>query len=180
MKIIFHKLLSLFFSFFPTELFVRACLFLPGTFIIYHINKHGGSINPSVKIEPPIFWHNYDNNKRSAFINLYIDKESYIGKRAFFDLSNKIVIENNCTIAMNVSLITHTDTYNSSLKLKSLPKTTGEITIRNNAYLGVDVTILESVTIGESSIIGAKSLVTKSVPGFSLAYGIPCKVQNNL
>jgi acetyltransferase-like isoleucine patch superfamily enzyme len=39
-----------------------------------------------------------------------------------------------------------------------------------------DVTVLRGVSIGEHSIIGARSVVTKSIPPHSFAVGAPAKV----
>lgn len=50
------------------------------------------------------------------------------------------------------------------------------IIIEDNVYIGYDVIILPGVTIGKNSIIGAKSVVTKSIPPNSVAVGIPARV----
>jgi UDP-3-O-[3-hydroxymyristoyl] glucosamine N-acyltransferase len=50
------------------------------------------------------------------------------------------------------------------------------IDIKDNVWIGTNVTILKGVTIGEGAIIAAFSLVNKSVPPFSLAGGIPAKI----
>ena len=50
------------------------------------------------------------------------------------------------------------------------------ITLEDNVWLGGDVTILPGVTIGEGSIIGAKSLVNKDIPPNVIAVGNPCKI----
>ena len=48
--------------------------------------------------------------------------------------------------------------------------------IENKVWFGADVKVLAGVTIGEGSIIGAGSVVTKSVPAGVIAAGNPCKV----
>jgi acetyltransferase-like isoleucine patch superfamily enzyme len=48
--------------------------------------------------------------------------------------------------------------------------------IGRGAYLGVNAIILPGVTIGEGSIIGAGSVVTKDVPPYSVAVGNPARV----
>ncbi|MBQ6062289.1 MAG: hypothetical protein IJK87_01500 [Prevotella sp.] len=40
----------------------------------------------------------------------------------------------------------------------------------------MNVTVLKGVTIGEHSIIGANSLITKGIPAHCIAAGNPCKV----
>lgn len=50
------------------------------------------------------------------------------------------------------------------------------IVIGNNVWLGFDVVVLKGVTIGEGAIIGAKSVVTRDIPAWSVAAGNPAKV----
>ena len=52
----------------------------------------------------------------------------------------------------------------------------GTVKIGDNVWLGDKVTILPNVTIGEGAIIGANSVVTKDIPAFCVAVGIPAKV----
>jgi len=49
-------------------------------------------------------------------------------------------------------------------------------TLRRGAQVGVNVTLLPYVTIGEGAMIGAGSVVTKDVPDGMLAYGNPARV----
>lgn len=50
------------------------------------------------------------------------------------------------------------------------------VRIDQNVWIGENVCILKGVQIGENSIIGAASVVTKSVPPNSIAIGVPAKV----
>ena len=54
------------------------------------------------------------------------------------------------------------------------------ITLGNNIWIGADVSILPGVKIGDNSVIGAGSVVTKDIPAGVLAFGNPCKVIRNL
>lgn len=54
------------------------------------------------------------------------------------------------------------------------------IVIGNNVWLGYGVKVLKGVTIGENSLIGAGSIVTKDIPANVVAAGIPCKVIKQL
>ena len=50
------------------------------------------------------------------------------------------------------------------------------INIEDNVWIGSNVMILKGVTIGRNSVVGAGSIVTKSIPENVVAAGNPCKV----
>lgn len=50
------------------------------------------------------------------------------------------------------------------------------ITVGNRVWFGGNVTVLPGVTIGDDTVIGAGSVVTKDIPSGVLAVGNPCKV----
>ena len=50
------------------------------------------------------------------------------------------------------------------------------VVIEDDAWLGANVIVLIGVTIGARSIIGAGSVVTKSIPADCIAAGNPCKI----
>lgn len=54
------------------------------------------------------------------------------------------------------------------------------ITIGNNVWIGAQVCVLPDVTIGDNCVIGAGSVVTRSIPANSLAVGNPCRVIKSL
>lgn len=79
-------------------------------------------------------------------------------------IGNHVLIGANCTIGDRDG---HSDRYASSSK---------PIELKDYVWLGMNVTVLKGVTIGEHSIIGANSIVTKDIPAFCIAAGNPCKV----
>jgi maltose O-acetyltransferase len=50
------------------------------------------------------------------------------------------------------------------------------VKIGHRVWCGTNVTILAGVTIGHDVVIGAGSLVTRSIPSNSVAYGVPARV----
>ena len=50
------------------------------------------------------------------------------------------------------------------------------ITIGNNVWIGAQVCVMPGVTIGDNTVIGAGSVVTKDIPSNVLAVGNPCRV----
>jgi len=51
----------------------------------------------------------------------------------------------------------------------------GSVTIEDDVWIGGNVTILKNVIIGEGCIIGAASVVTRSLPPYSICVGSPCR-----
>jgi acetyltransferase-like isoleucine patch superfamily enzyme len=54
------------------------------------------------------------------------------------------------------------------------------IRLERNVWIGFDACVLPGVTIGEGSIVGAKSVVTQSVPPFTVVAGNPARVVRTL
>jgi len=55
-----------------------------------------------------------------------------------------------------------------------------DVNIGDNVWLGINVIVLKGVTIGEHTIIGANSVVTRDIPANVIAAGNPCKILSNL
>lgn len=60
--------------------------------------------------------------------------------------------------------------------VKDRPLSSKPVVIENNVWIGELCSVLPGVIIGENSIIGANSVVTKSIPANSIAVGNPAKV----
>jgi galactoside O-acetyltransferase len=54
------------------------------------------------------------------------------------------------------------------------------ITVEGDVWIGMDAMILKGVTIGEGAIIGARSVVTKDVPPYTIVGGNPAKIIRHL
>ena len=54
-----------------------------------------------------------------------------------------------------------------------------DISIGENCWIGAHVVVLKGVAIGPGTVVGASSLVAKSLPEFSIAIGTPAKVIRN-
>ena len=52
----------------------------------------------------------------------------------------------------------------------------GDVVIKDGVWIGQNVCILPGVTIGEKAIVGAGSVVTKSIPDYCIAVGNPARV----
>ena len=142
--------------------------------IISILVKNGASIGTGCDIESPLIFHNC-----SDFSNLIIGNNCHIGKNCFFDLRDKVIIEDNAVISMQCTFITHTDINKSELR-KIYPTTQAPIYIERNTYIGANSTVLEGVRIGENSILAAGSVVIEYVPPYTMVGGVPAKIIKNL
>jgi len=61
-------------------------------------------------------------------------------------------------------------------KFKELISASGKVTIGNNVYFGFDCKVFKGVTVGDNCIIGANSVISKSIPANSVAVGSPARV----
>lgn len=50
------------------------------------------------------------------------------------------------------------------------------VSVGNNCWFGANVTVCPGVTVGDSCVIGAGSVIVKDIPSNSFAAGNPCKV----
>lgn len=129
---------------------------------------------------------------------IIIGNNCYIGKYSILSTFGGVIsIGNDCsvnpfcllyghgglTIGNKVRIATHTviipanHTYeDSSIPIMDQPETRVGVIIEDDVWIGSGVRILDGVKIGKGSAIGAGSVVTRSIPPYSVAVGIPAKV----
>lgn len=91
--------------------------------------------------------------------------------------AGNLIIGDNVMIASNVFISTEDHGINPLLGSYMLQELKSEdIFIGDNCWIGEKVSILSGVHIGKWSIIGANSVVTKSIDDFCIAVGSPAKV----
>ena len=118
--------------------------------------------------------------------NIYIGSNVSINLNCTFIDCNRINIGSNVLIAPCVHLTTATHPIELTDRLTpNFDVASGEyfcrtyalpITIWNGCWLGANVIVLPGVTIGDGSVIGAGSVVTKDIPANVVAVGNPCRV----
>ena len=118
--------------------------------------------------------------------NIYVGNNVSVNMNCTFVDCNTITIGDNVLIASNVQLYTATHpvelserlTPNWSIETEQYFCRTYALPIKigNGCWLGGGVIVLPGVTIGDCSVIGAGSVVTKDIPENSLAVGNPCHV----
>jgi acetyltransferase-like isoleucine patch superfamily enzyme len=111
----------------------------------------------------------------ARFIGVKIGKGCLISTKLFSSEPYLIKIGNYCRIAKDVSFYTHGGLWSMRKKFPNLDYF-GKIDIGDYTYIGESAKILPGVTIGSNVIIGAGSVVTKSVPTGKIAAGNPARI----
>lgn len=104
-----------------------------------------------------------------------------IGNNFYANYDCILLDGNTITIADNVLFGPRVGLYTANHAIDAEERVAGgcyarPITIGNNVWVGANVDIMGGVTIGNNSIIGAGSVITKSIPENVIAAGVPCKV----
>lgn len=151
-------------------------MFMPTQVIAPTLRAYGATVGQRVRFRSPLIIHNSAFERPRYYQNLEVGDDCYFGRELFLDLQDQIVIEDRVTISHRVMILTHTDAGPSPLKDEFIDTAQGPVTIRRGAYIGANVTILQGVEIGESCIVGAGAVVTRSIPAMSVAVGVPARV----
>ena len=140
-----------------------------------------------------LYPYNWFSTLRRFFLLKYyvykgakIGKHTYIGPNVYLDVNHppgKIVVGKNCYITRNCSILVHSDAFQGGPKAEKEGDTgrlVGDVTIGNNVFIGFHSVILPNVKIGDGAVVGAMSLVNKSVPANTIVGGVPAKVLGNV
>jgi len=105
-------------------------------------------------------------------VGFKIGKNSDIGMKCYLDEidPSKLIIKDNVTISCNCYFTCH-----------GKSQTHTHIIINEGAYIGMRANILsgkEGIEIGKNAIVGAGSLVNKSIPDNTTVVGVPARVVN--
>ena len=113
------------------------------------------------------------------FRGVNIGNNVFIGLRCTIDHAypEYIFLGDNVILSGDIYLIAHSKP--SEHFKRKLPSYVAPIVIKSNAFIGVNITILPGVTIGEGTVIAAGSVVFNSIPDDSVAKGNPAEVVAN-
>ena len=102
---------------------------------------------------------------------LTLAPRAMVGRRVTVYNLGHITIERGANISQNTHLCAGTHDFTRW----DMPLMTGPIVIGPNAWVGADVFVGPGVTIGELCVVGARSVVIRSLPSFKICVGQPCR-----
>ena len=107
--------------------------------------------------------------------HVHLGKNVYINFNCTFVDDAQVYIGDDTLIAPNVTIITASHPISPALRAQKYG-CNWPVFIGKNVWIASNVTILPGVTIGDNSVIGACSVVTKDIPANVVAMGTPAKV----
>ncbi|MDD5623053.1 MAG: acyltransferase [Actinomycetota bacterium] len=129
---------------------------------------------------------------------IYISKNNFIGRNSILSCKNgNIILEKNVVVGFNCEIVSTSDVIigentlisayayiiggghdysRVDIPISEQEKPTFGITIEKNCWIGAGAMVFDNVTIGRDTIIGAGAVVSRDIPSFSIAAGIPARV----
>ncbi|MDE5613710.1 MAG: sugar O-acetyltransferase [Treponemataceae bacterium] len=99
-------------------------------------------------------------------------KNVFINHSVILSASGSIVFEDGVSVAPGCRIATINHDFNE----RHTKYTYGKVTIKKNAWIGMNVTICPGVTIGAYAVVAAGAVVTKDIPDYAVVGGVPAKV----
>lgn len=145
------------------------------------LKAFGATINSQTTFKRSVLIDNSFEDQSSVgnFSNLVIGSDCYIGDDVYFDLSNKIIIEDNVVVSGRVSFVTHSDCNRSEFLSSLFPRRCEPIKIGKGAWLGFNCTLLAGTIVGENTLIASNALLLSRAESYCLYSGIPASIQRS-
>lgn len=105
--------------------------------------------------------------------NITLGKGVFINTGCHFQDQGGITIGDGTLLGNNVVLTTMNHDFDPDQRTTTYP---APIVIGKKVWLGSSVTVVPGVTIGDGAIIGAGAVVTKDIPPYTIAAGVPARV----
>ena len=150
--------------------------------------------NPAVSLLAKIDCYSRISRKAKVYgsvqvSNSTIDDYSYVGRRArvvYADIGKFCSIAGDVKLGMGTHTLDRlstspifTERHNSTRHQwaeDSLVEPYKRVSVGNDVWIGTDAIIMGGVSIGNGAVIGAGAIVTKDIPAYAIAVGVPARV----
>jgi len=104
-------------------------------------------------------------------------EHSYIGAHAVLGAGGGIRIGHHVLIGQNVNIHAESHIFaDAARRIDEQGLSYEGVVIEDDVWIGSKATIVDGVTIGRGAVIGAGAVVTKSIPPYAIAVGVPARV----
>jgi acetyltransferase-like isoleucine patch superfamily enzyme len=111
---------------------------------------------------------------------IFLGEGTEIGNHSTISSKNQVYIGKNVLTGPHVFIADHNHEYENIdipiCKQGERAKPGGMVKIGDGTWLGTNTVIVGNIDIGKNCVIGANSVVTKDIPDFCVAVGIPARV----
>lgn len=130
------------------------------------------TLGPGVKMAPNVSLRNAER--------IQIGARTHIGERCYLWAGAdhaRVVIEEDALFAPRVFIIASNYQYaDRATPIMRQPRAERDVHIGRDVWLGTNVVVVAGVSVGEGSVVAAGSVVTRDIPPWSVAAGVPAKV----
>jgi acetyltransferase-like isoleucine patch superfamily enzyme len=172
---LFHLIVFVAYRSYKAEGLNALFLVMPAKLLAPTLVKYGARIGENAELHTPITFHNVSAEPGHHYSNLQVGADCYFGREVFLDLAEKITLEDQVTISMRVTILTHTHAGKSHLSHSRLLPFYAPVKLRRGCYIGAGAIILPGVEIGQDAIVGAGAVVTHNVLSGTTVIGVPAK-----
>lgn len=153
--------------------FIRGLYFIWKTYFLFRFSKFG-YYGKNVNLIPPLTISNpenvflYGNNGLNNATILTTNARFIMGVNSGAASGLKVVTGNHARI-VGIPYRSITE----DIKPKGLDE---DVIVKEDVWIGINVTLLSGVTVERGATVAAGSVVTKSIPPYSICAGVPAKV----
>jgi len=108
---------------------------------------------------------------------LTIDARTFVGQGTVIGVQERVEIGADCLIGEYVTIRDQDHRIaNTDQAIREQGYEVAPIRIGNDVWLGAKVTVCKGVNIGTGCVVGANAVVTRDLPPYSVAIGVPARV----
>jgi acetyltransferase-like isoleucine patch superfamily enzyme len=144
-----------------------------------HLDVKGGA-EAEVKLQDKVSIGHGTIIRSRLDAKINIGYNTAIGDYTHISAGSNVDIGDNVLGAPNLNISAGSHRYDrTDIPIRNQPGFSLGVVIEDNVWLGSSVQVLDGIRIGRDSIIGSGSVVTRDIPPWSIAFGVPARVVEN-
>ena len=137
------------------------------------LRQFGAAISESSEVLGPLIVHNAEGD----YARLTVGPNVHVGRMVLLDLASEIIIEQDATVSMGVTILTHLDVGSSHART-AYHREVHPTIIGAGSYIGANATILAGCDVGQGAVVAAGAVVTRPVEENTLVAGVPALLKS--